>query len=133
MTQKLSKTLYLSENANFDINNVYLKAFQTYKLVFYGIGFKSIPLTLDKVSVNGIDKNVIMYAKASNLGTKLELYVMALQNPIPIVAFLAGSAILAALGLTIYLLKSIEDISGIVILTISVIGFGIYAFKIKKK
>jgi len=133
MTEVLSKTLYLSESANFDINKVELKAFQTYKLTFYGLGFKSIPLTIDKVTVNGIDKSVIMYAKVSNLGTKLELYVMPLQNPIPIVALLAGSMILAALGLTIFLLKSVKDISGIVFISIAVIGYGIYAFKIKKE
>jgi hypothetical protein len=133
MTKMLSETLYMAENTNFDIDNVVLKSFQTYKLCFFGIGLKSIPLTIEKIDVNGIEKSVVMYGKVSNLGTKLELYIMPLQNPIPIAALLGGSIILAALGLTILLLRSVEDISGIVFLTIAVIGYGIYAFKIKKE
>ncbi len=107
----------------YNINDVTLTAFKIYKLRFYGIGFKSFSPKVDKISVDTESKTVILFGKAHLLGTYIDVYVLPLQNPIPIAALLAGSAILAALGLTLAILHKVEDISGIIYITIISLTF----------
>jgi len=103
-----------SQNANVDINDVTLKFMQLYKLTFWGIG-KAFSPKIDRIKTNSGNKTVIMWATKSKLGLKTTLHVIPLQNPLPVPALLAGSAILAALGLTYLILSKVEKIFNVLI------------------
>jgi len=103
-----------AQSANVDINDVTLKFMQLYKLTFWGIG-KAFSPKIDQIKTNSGNKTVIMWATKSKLGLMTNLFVIPLQNPIPIAALLGGSAILAALGLTLLILSKVEKIFNVLI------------------
>lgn len=99
---------------NIDVGKVFLKQFQLYKLTFYGVGHKIKP-TIEKIKTDYGEKLVLLWSTTEKLGLQTNLFIMPITNPIPIVAVLAGSAILAGLGLTLLILHKTEHIINIAI------------------
>lgn len=99
-----------SELAGSDLQDVYLQTLHLYKLRFYGIGLKDIPLNFYHDKTTGI--NYFAYGKAHLVGTYIDIYFLPLSNPFPFVA-VAGvlTGIAAVLGITLLVLKKIDDMS----------------------
>lgn len=104
-----------------------LHKFRIYRLVFIGT-FKKYPFGIHEI---GGKKVFIVSTKKSFLGLKTVVYLMPIDNPIPVAIVIGGLAVLSGLGLTIYMLKEIKEISPIVYGVLGLIGLSYY-MKLRK-
>jgi len=113
-----------SATSNSDYENLDVKAFRLYKFRFYGIGLKDIPLSIKSDS----GKRFIISGNAHLLGTYIDIYFFALQEMSPMIAIVGVlSGICLALGITLLILKKVEDLSFIAYGVIILLFIGVYA------
>jgi len=111
MKNLITHEVSLATAKSSDFDNMDISPFQLYKMRFYGLGLKNIPLSV-KESESG--KKYIIYGKAKLLGTYLDIYFMALQEMSPgavVVGIIAGAC--ALLGITLLIIKELKNISPI--------------------
>jgi len=111
MKNLIDTEITLSTATSTDFDNADIAPFQFYKMRFYGLGLKNIPLSI-KESKSG--KKYIIYGRAKLLGTYIDIYFMAFQEMSPavvVVGIIAGAC--ALLGISLLVLKEIKNISPI--------------------
>jgi len=86
-----------------------LRKFRLYKLRFIA-NFKKLPAGIHEIG----GKKVVIFSKKHGLfNIYTDVWILPLQNPIPVAVIIGGLSVLGALGLSIALLKEIKELTPI--------------------
>ena len=120
----INTLLWNIENGLGNLSNIELKKFNLYTLKFKFPAGKNLFPNIIKI----FHKNVILsmrYDKGNNIQY---IYIFPLQNPIPVTMVIIGIGGIAAIGLSIALLREIRETSGLVFA-----GIGAYIYTLYKR
>ncbi len=88
-----------------------LKIFNLYRLHFFGVNRSGFSPRFEKIKTPYGEKLCLLWGVRKSAMTYY-LYVFPISNPIPVGAIIVGSMIISGLGLSLALLRKIDNMSG---------------------